>query len=481
MPEPRQPVGAERREPGHGRGRAHRPDPLDRRQSQRRRLELRAGRDALRQRRRRRLRLRHPENCAGVERRGPRPPRPARARSCGSTATATSRHPATRSPARAPAAATSTAAPPPATGARRRGPGGCATRSASQFDPNTPGRVYINDVGQGLREEIDAGVAGADYGWNVREGTCANPALGPANCGSAPPAGMTNPIFDYGRADGCVSITGGAFVPDGDRLAGRVPRQVPVRRLRLRQDLPPRSERPGLHPRRLRDGPRRRAAPTHLEFGPSGSTQALYYTTYAGGGQVRRISFTATNTPPIAAISATPSSGPAPLAVDFDGGGSSDPDPGDTIDNYAWTFGDGSAVVNTATPTVAHTYAAGNYTASVRVTDNRGAVSAPAFGQHLVGQHAADGVDHLPGGGHDLRGRPERDRYRAVAATPRTRPWPCRGRSCDGTTPTPIPGRRVPGPRSRSRIPHPRISRPSTPAGSRSTSRPPTLGGSPHR
>ncbi len=25
---------------------------------------------------------------------------------------------------------------------------------------------------------------------------------------------MTNPIFDYGRSDGCVSITGGAFVPN---------------------------------------------------------------------------------------------------------------------------------------------------------------------------------------------------------------------------------------------------------------------------
>ena len=26
---------------------------------------------------------------------------------------------------------------------------------------------------------------------------------------------MTNPIFDYGHADGCSSITGGAFVPNG--------------------------------------------------------------------------------------------------------------------------------------------------------------------------------------------------------------------------------------------------------------------------
>lgn len=87
------------------------------------------------------------------------------------------------------------------------------------------------------------------------------------------------------------------------------------------------------------------------------------------------ISFEATNTPPVAAISANPASGPAPLAVDLNSAGSSDPDPGDTIANYAWTFGDGSPVVNTSTPTVSHTYAAGNHTASLRVTDNRGAVS----------------------------------------------------------------------------------------------------------
>ena len=36
----------------------------------------------------------------------------------------------------------------------------------------------------------------------------------------------------------------------------------------------------------------------HLEFGPFGSTQALYYTSYAGGGQVHRISYAAQNTAP---------------------------------------------------------------------------------------------------------------------------------------------------------------------------------------
>ena len=42
------------------------------------------------------------------------------------------------------------------------------------FDPNAAGtRFFINDVGQDTWEEIDLAQAGADYGWNVREGHCA--------------------------------------------------------------------------------------------------------------------------------------------------------------------------------------------------------------------------------------------------------------------------------------------------------------------
>jgi glucose/arabinose dehydrogenase len=81
------------------------------------------------------------------------------------------------------------------------------------FDPNDPGtRFLINDVGEITWEEIDLGQAGADYGWNVREGRCAIGST--TNCG-APPAGMTNPIHSYDHDTGCSSITGGAFVPNG--------------------------------------------------------------------------------------------------------------------------------------------------------------------------------------------------------------------------------------------------------------------------
>lgn len=74
------------------------------------------------------------------------------------------------------------------------------------------------------------------------------------------------------------------------------------------------------------------------------------------------------NQAPIASFTANPSSGFAPLVVNFDGRGSGDPD-GDGI-TYAWDFGDGSTDVG---QTPAHTYAAvGSYTASLTVTDTGG-------------------------------------------------------------------------------------------------------------
>ena len=62
--------------------------------------------------------------------------------------------------------------------------------------------------------------------------------------------------------------------------------------------------------------------PVSLEVGPDG---ALYYADL-DGGRIMRIQSTASNQSPTAAISADPTSGHAPLEVDFDGTASSDPD-----------------------------------------------------------------------------------------------------------------------------------------------------------
>ena len=66
------------------------------------------------------------------------------------------------------------------------------------FQPGT-GRMHINDVGQGTWEEINVGVAGANFGWPTCEGGCGT-------------AGMTNPLYQYSSAAGApCAITGGAF------------------------------------------------------------------------------------------------------------------------------------------------------------------------------------------------------------------------------------------------------------------------------
>ena len=238
------------------------------------------------------------------------------------------------------------------------------------FDPNAAAtRFYINDVGQDTWEEVDLGIAGADYGWNVREGPCATGSS--TNCG-APPAGMTNPIHSYNHSEGCGSITGGAVVPNGvwppaydgdlifgDFVCGTIFRLEPSG--------------PGYVRTTFAIGLGSSSA-VHLRFGPWGPSKALYYTTYANGGQVRRIVYVPGNPRPTAAIAGSPTSGPSPLTVTFDGSGSTDPE--NEALTYLWTFGDG-ATATTTSATTTHTYARGTYTASLVVRDARGAVSDP--------------------------------------------------------------------------------------------------------
>ena len=91
----------------------------------------------------------------------------------------------------------------------------------NSFDRRT-GDLWIGDVGQGAREEIDFAAAagglgrGANYGWRVREGSIATPGI------SDPvPPDLTGPLYDYGRDLGG-SIIGGYVYRGGDAsLAGQ--------------------------------------------------------------------------------------------------------------------------------------------------------------------------------------------------------------------------------------------------------------------
>jgi glucose/arabinose dehydrogenase len=101
------------------------------------------------------------------------------------------------------------------------------------FDPRT-GNLWVGDVGELTREEIDIVHAGKHYGWPFREGkmgvdvsTCEAMTPGAGSC--------VEPVFDCVHDGVCASITGGAIVDScswpapmrgqyyfGDNVSGRL-------------------------------------------------------------------------------------------------------------------------------------------------------------------------------------------------------------------------------------------------------------------
>jgi glucose/arabinose dehydrogenase len=73
------------------------------------------------------------------------------------------------------------------------------------FQPGT-GRMFINDVGETTWEEINDGIAGSNYGWNICEGFC-----------SPPNANFRDPLFRYAHGgtstQGCAIVGGGFYNP----------------------------------------------------------------------------------------------------------------------------------------------------------------------------------------------------------------------------------------------------------------------------
>jgi glucose/arabinose dehydrogenase len=79
------------------------------------------------------------------------------------------------------------------------------------FDSET-GLLWAGDVGQSSWEEIDIITKGANYGWNIMEGShCYPPSTG---CNQS---GLTLPVVEYDHTQGC-SVTGG-YVYRGDQIA----------------------------------------------------------------------------------------------------------------------------------------------------------------------------------------------------------------------------------------------------------------------
>jgi glucose/arabinose dehydrogenase len=151
------------------------------------------------------------------------------------------------------------------------------------FDPDSAQRFYINDVGGGAWEEIDNGATGADYGWNVREGPC----LVGSQTNCPPDNQFVGPVFAYPRNgpapfNGCTVITGGAFVPNnGNNWPDNFDDAYLFTDLGCGKLFALRGEGSGATVELFATG----SGAIQLKF----KDGVLYYTTFAGGGQVRRI------------------------------------------------------------------------------------------------------------------------------------------------------------------------------------------------
>ena len=212
----------------------------------------------------------------------------------------------------------------------------------------TSGKMHINDVGAGLWEEVNVGQAGRNYGWPTCEGMCAN-------------VNAQNPIYVHERGiEGC-AVTGGAFYTGSqfpveyhddyfvidycstwlrylnasNNAQATFPLEVPMFSVDLKT-----------------------------------ATDGSLLIAGHGSGTISRLYFvnSSSNSNPVASASASPTSGPSPLSVLFDGTGSTDQN-NDPL-TYNWAFGDGATGTGA---TVNHVYAAGGaYTAVLTVTDGNG-------------------------------------------------------------------------------------------------------------
>jgi uncharacterized repeat protein (TIGR01451 family) len=252
--------------------------------------------------------------------------------------------------------------------------------------------VWLGDVGWSTWEEINriADPLGSveNFGWPCYEGSGTQSGYDNANltiCETlyALPGGVVAPYYAYNHSaqvvagescpTGSSSTAGVAFYPNGpfpDAYDGALffadySRDCIWVMFAGGNGLPNASNRATFQ------APA--ANPVDLQIGPDG---ALYYADF-DGGTIRRIAYAA-NQPPIASATGSPTNGPAPLTVNFNGGGSSDPEGGPLT--YSWdlngdgTFGDSTAVQPT------HTYTQpGSYNARLRVTDaqNQSATSLP--------------------------------------------------------------------------------------------------------
>jgi glucose/arabinose dehydrogenase len=255
------------------------------------------------------------------------------------------------------------------------------------FRPGTS-EPWIGDVGSGAWEEINRIAEPVDsavenFGWPCYEGNGRHGGFDSAGltlCETLYGAGgVLAPRYTYHHSakvfpgetcpTGSSSISGLAFNPPGSTLPAAYDGALFFADYSrnciwvMRRDG---GTLPNAAPRTFRAGA---AHPVDLEVGPGND---LFYPNL-DGGRIMRIHYADGNQAPRAVVNASATSGDTPLSVNFDGGSSSDPDPGDSL-SYAWDL-DGDGQYDDATgPQASFVYSeARSYRVGLRVSDDHGA------------------------------------------------------------------------------------------------------------
>jgi uncharacterized repeat protein (TIGR01451 family) len=246
--------------------------------------------------------------------------------------------------------------------------------------------VWVGDVGWNTHEEIDRieapGQSLVNFGWPCYEGAGQQPSyrnLGLTLCqGLYADGSATAPYFSYAHASTVVpgetcptggsAISGLAFYEEGTypsayegALFFSDYNRNCIWAMRAGADgLPSTAS--------LETFVAGAGNPVNLEIGPGGD---LFYVDFDGGA-IHQVRYLSSNQPPTAAFSATPDSGPAPLAVTFDGGASIDPEGAALA--FSWDLDADGSFDDATSSTTAYTYdVPGTYRVGLRVTDEEGA------------------------------------------------------------------------------------------------------------
>jgi glucose/arabinose dehydrogenase/PKD repeat protein len=263
-------------------------------------------------------------------------------------------------------------------------------RNPFRFAPRSgTDQLWVGDVGWGDWEEIDrvADVndrSAENFGWPCYEGAGRQAGYDAADldrCESlyAGAGAHTPPIFAYRHdqkvvaTDGCSagssSISGMAFEEQSNYPAEYDGALFFADAARGCMWVMTRGGGTDPSPSRIQPFVSAAGAIVKVLSGPGGD---IYYVNlYAG--EIHRITFNGANHPPTAVIDASPTSGPAPLTVAFDGRESVDLDPTDQL-TYAWDLDGDGQYDDSAAPAPSFTYpSSGSVTVGLQVADPAGA------------------------------------------------------------------------------------------------------------